>query len=64
VQIQGLRYVVPDGVVIAGIADPSGKAVACFTCSEFGPPLPPGHPRDRPQDTIELLCFVPPRPQS
>jgi hypothetical protein len=56
--------VVPNGVIIQGIANPTDKAVACYDIGEFGPPLPPGHPRDQQQDTIEILCFVPPRPPS
>jgi hypothetical protein len=64
VQINGRRYVVPNGVIIQGIANPTDKAVACYDIGEFGPPLPPGHPRDQQQDTIEILCFVPPRPPS
>jgi hypothetical protein len=61
VDIEGWHYVVRDGVVVPGIANPTGKAVACYTISTFGPP---DHPADEPQDTIEILCFVPPRPPS
>ena len=64
VEIEGWRYVVPDGVVIRGAVNLPGRAVACYTISEFGMPLRPGQPRDKPQDTIEMLCFVPPRPPS
>ena len=59
VEIEGWRYVVPDGV-----ANPTGRAVARYAVSEFGTPFPPGQPRDRPQDTIEILYFFPPRPPS
>jgi len=59
VDIEGWHYVVRDGVVVPGIANPTGKAVACYTISTFGPP---DHPADEPQDTIEILCFVPARP--
>jgi hypothetical protein len=54
----------PRNVIIRGIANPTGKAVACYTYSEFGRPIPPGVPHDHPQDTFEILCFVPPRPSS
>jgi hypothetical protein len=64
VQIDGWRYVVPTETIIDGIASPTGKAVVCYTYSAFGLPLPAGVRRDRPQDTIEILCFVPPRPTS
>jgi len=61
VEINGRRYVVPNGVIIQGIANPTDKAVACYDIGEFGLPLPPGHPTDQRQDIIEILCFVPPR---
>jgi hypothetical protein len=61
VQINGRRYVVPNAVIIQGLANSADKAVACYDIGEFGPPLAPGHPRDQQQDTIEKLCFVPPR---
>ena len=64
VQIDGWRYVVPTETIIDGIASPTGKAVVCYTYSAFAPPPPAGVRRNRPQDTIEILCFVPPRPVS
>ena len=64
VELDGWRYVVPTETVIDGIASPTGAAVVCYTFKDFGLPLPAGILRDRPQDTIEILCFVPPRPQS
>jgi hypothetical protein len=64
VQIEGWRYAVPTDTIIGGIANPTGRAVACYTLVAFGLPLPNGVPRDKPQDTIEILCFVPPRPTS
>ena len=64
VEIEGWRYVVPDGTIIDGIASPTGRAVVCYTISAFGSPLPAGVLRERAQDIIEILCFVPPRPQS
>ena len=62
--IDGWRYAVPAKTNIPDIANPTGRAVACYTFSGFEPPLPVGVPRDHPQDTIELLCFIPPRPLS
>jgi hypothetical protein len=64
VEIEGWRFVVPTETIIQGIPNPTGSAVACYTFSDFGMPLPNGVPRDKPQDTIEILCFVPPRPTS
>ena len=64
VEIEGWRYAVPRDVIVPGVTNPTGKAVACYTYAVFEAPLPPGVPRDHPQDTIELLCFVPPRPPS
>src|SRR5690242_13905227 len=62
VDIEGWHYIVPRETVIPGITNPTGKAVACYTYAVFEPPSPPGSPRDRPQDIVEILCFVPPRP--
>ena len=59
VEIEGFRYAVPQSIILQGIANPTGKAVACYTATNFGLPLPPGVP-----DVIELMCFVPPRPVS
>ena len=64
VNIEGWRYVVPPGVIIRGLPNPTGRAVACYTYGAFKPPLPAGVPRDSPQDVVEILCFVPPRPLS
>jgi hypothetical protein len=64
VTIDGWTYVVPAERIIDGIANPTGKAVACYQFDNFGPPLPAGAPRDHPQDTAEILCFIPPRPSS
>lgn len=61
VRIEGWSYVVPAETIIEGIVNPTGRAVACYTYATFGPPFPPGVPHDRPQDSIEILCFVPPR---
>lgn len=64
VEIEGWRYVVEPSLIIPGIANPTGKGVACYTYGVFQPPPPPGVPRDRPQDIVDILCFVPPRPPS
>jgi hypothetical protein len=60
IQVDGWRYSIPTEIIIEGMASPTGRAVACYTYSDFGAPLPPGTPRNSPQDTIEILCFVPP----
>ena len=64
VEIEAWRYVVPTETIIQGLANPTGRAVACYTFSAFGLPVPSGVSREKPQDTIEILCFVPPRPTS
>ena len=64
VEIEGWRYVVPTETVLDGIASPVGGAVVCYTYKAFGLPMPAGIPRDRAQDTVEILCFIPPRPTS
>ena len=47
-----------------GIASPVGGAVVCYTYRAFGLPIPADVLRDRAQDTVEILCFVPPWPTS
>lgn len=64
VEIEGWRYRVPPSVIVEGLANPTGNAVACYTYAKFEPPLLPGVPRDHAQDVVEILCFVPPRPPS
>jgi hypothetical protein len=64
VEIEGWRYVVPAETILDGIASPVGGAVICYTYRAFGLPIPAGVVRDRAQDTIEILCFVPPWPTS
>jgi hypothetical protein len=64
VEIDGFRYTVPSNTIIHGIANPTGKAVACYAISNFRPPPAPGMVYRRPQDLREILCFVPPRPPS
>ena len=64
VEIEGWRYVVQPSLIIPGITNPTGKGVACYTYGVFQPPPPPEVPRDRPQDIVDILCFVPPRPPS
>lgn len=61
IEIDGWRYPVPKGVVLEGLPNPHARSVACYTTTIFGPPLPPGHPPNQPQDIIEILCFVPSR---
>jgi hypothetical protein len=64
VSLDGWRYAVPEGAVLHGMANPTARAVACYVYTSFGMPLPTGVRRVLPQDTIEVLCFVPPRPAS
>ena len=64
VEIDGGRYVVPSETVIQGIANPTGRAVACYAFGNFRPPPPAGMAYRRSQDLKEILCFVPPRPPS
>jgi len=64
VTIDRWTYVVPANRIVRGVANPSGKAVACYQLTDFGLPFPPGAPHDHPQDRADILCFVPPRPLS
>ena len=64
VEIDEWRYAVPNDAIIPGIANLTGKAVACYAFSEFRPPAPAGVVYRRPQDLREILCFIPPRPPS
>ena len=64
VEIEGWRYVVPIETILDGAANPIGGAVVCYTHSAFGRPVPTGVLRRQAQDTVEILCFVPPRPTS
>ena len=64
IEIDGWRYAIPTEVIIQGMANPTGRAVACYTYSNFGSPLPPGTSRSLPQDAIEILCFAPPHVSS
>ena len=64
VQIEGFAYPVPEQAVIAGIANPTGKAVVCYSYGEFRPPPSPGAVNANLQDVAEIPCFVPPRPIS
>ena len=64
VEIEGWRYVVPSETILDGIASPVGGAVVCYTFRAFGLPIPAGVLRDRAQDAVEILCFVPPWPTS
>jgi hypothetical protein len=64
ITIDNWRYVVPESAIIQMIQNSTGKAVACYSYSSFGPPHEPGKAPTHPQDTIQILCFVPPKPLS
>ncbi len=64
VTIDDFVYVVPKPAVIPSVPNPTGKAVACYTIAAFNPPPPKGVVATEPQDVIEILCFIPPRPPS
>jgi hypothetical protein len=64
IEIEGWHYIVPTETILHGAASPIGGAVVCYTYSEFGVPVPTGVLRHQAQDTVEILCFVPPRPTS
>jgi hypothetical protein len=57
--INGWPYTVPDHVILRTIKSPKAGAVVCYEYSSFGPPMLRGVARTSPQDTIEILCFVP-----
>ena len=58
VVIDGWPYIVPDKVILRKANSPKG-AVVCYGYTSFGPSVPQGVIRTSPQDTIEILCFVP-----
>jgi hypothetical protein len=62
VKLDGWPYVVPDKAVLHRADNPTGEAVVCYSYSSFGPPMESGQIRTTPQDTIEVLCFIPPKP--
>lgn len=64
ITVDNWRYVVPESAIIQMMQNPTGKAVACYSYSSFGPPHEPGGAPTHPQDTIQILCFVPPKPIS
>ena len=64
IEIEGWRYIVPTETILHSAASPIGGAVVCYTYSAFGGPVPTGVLRQQAQDTVEILCFVPPRPTS
>ncbi|HXT81534.1 MAG TPA: hypothetical protein VN702_18360 [Acetobacteraceae bacterium] len=64
VAIEGYRYVVPSQAIIAGIFNPTGKAVVCYTFSRFRAPASKDVVLAEPQDVADILCFIPPRPPS
>jgi hypothetical protein len=64
VKLEGWPYVVPNGVVLHKADNPTGEAVVCYSYSAFGPPMEHGQIRTAPQDTIEILCFIPPQPST
>jgi hypothetical protein len=64
-EIEDHWYHVPGAVVLPpGTGNPTGRAVACYTFGSFGFSTMPGMPKPEPQDAIEILCFIPPRPTS
>lgn len=64
VTIDGWKYVVPNESILRRMNNPTDKAVVCYSYASFGLPAPQGEVRKMPQDTIEILCFVPPKPLS
>jgi hypothetical protein len=62
IKLDGWLYVVPDEVVLHRADNPTGEAVVCYSYSAFGPPMEHGQIRTTPQDTVEILCFIPPQP--
>jgi hypothetical protein len=62
VEIEGYRYAVPDSAIIRDIPNMMNGAVVCYTYRAFNPS--PGDTPAEPQDAIEILCFVPPKPLS
>jgi hypothetical protein len=61
ITIDGWPYAVPDAAVLHRVENPTGEAVVCYSYSSFGLPAEPGKSRAAPQDTVEILCFIPPK---
>jgi hypothetical protein len=61
ITIDGWPYVVPDAAILQRVENPTGEAVVCYSYSSFGIPTEPGKSRTAPQDTVEILCFIPPK---
>ena len=57
--IDGWPYVVPDQAVLRLTGNPNTKAVVCYTYGSFDLPTSPGEAHTAPQDTMEILCFIP-----
>jgi hypothetical protein len=61
ISVDGWKYAVPDENVLHMTASPIGRAVVCYAYTSFGPSIPDGEVRTVPQDSIEILCFLPPQ---
>jgi len=61
IRIDGWPYIVPDADILHQADNPTGQAVVCYAYSSFGIPIEAGQPRTKPQDTVEILCFIPPK---
>lgn len=64
ITIDGWPYKVPAETILHSIDNPTGQAVVCYNYTSFGSPAPRGEVRTTPQDTIEILCFLPFKPTS
>jgi len=53
IEVDGDRYAISGGIIVSNIANPTGRAIACYT---FVPVLRD----DGPKDIVDILCFVPP----
>jgi hypothetical protein len=53
IEVDGDRYAIPGGIIVSNIANPTGRAIACYT---FVPVLRD----DGPKDIVDILCFVQP----
>jgi hypothetical protein len=63
VYVEGSWYAVPEETIVRRGTNPIGHAVACYR-QNFGYSTLPGVSSADRVDTIELLCFVPPRATS
>ena len=64
VEVDGWTYAVPNVAILYGYDNVTEHAIVCYNYTSFGVAMPGGVVRTEPQDTIEILCFLPIKPTS